>query len=191
METLGRNILVFSKKKIVLVLCFLQYVNKQHCHPQRLALHCSYKWEFRSWSVTLSFIDLQWRQHFDVSIFVSTEIRMFAVYPADTSEPSKLRANGSLLFALDTNAFTQTVPKVKIQPVPTANLLRKTGSRPEGSPGATVRLASWLTSFLAELDATQRYDPSSSFATSRICSTPVGREMNLLRTVERCKNATK
>lgn len=53
------------------------------------------------------------------------------------------------------------------------------------SPDATVSRASWLTSFRAELDATQRYEPSSSLATSRICSTPVGREMNLLQVVER------
>lgn len=60
---------------------------------------------------------------------------------ADPSKPSELRANGSLLFALDANAFMQTVPKVKIQPVPTAGLFRET-SRLDTSPGATVSLAS-------------------------------------------------
>lgn len=35
-------------------------------------------------------------------------------HPADTSKPSKLWANGSLLFALDTHTFAQAVPKAKI-----------------------------------------------------------------------------
>lgn len=46
-------------------------------------------------------------------------------------------------------------------------------------PGLTVREASWLNRLRAELKATQRYKPSSSFETSKICRTPLGRDMYL------------
>lgn len=43
----------------------------------------------------------------------------------------------------------------------------------------TVRKASWLKRFRAELEATQRYAPPSSLTAPKIWSTPLGREMNL------------
>lgn len=46
-------------------------------------------------------------------------------------------------------------------------------------PALTVSEASWLKRLRAELKATQRYKPSSSLVTPKICSTPLGRDMYL------------
>lgn len=70
---------------------------------------------FRGRSVISLFVDLQWHMS-TIQFLVPTKIRVFAANLVDSSKPSELRANGSLLFALDTNACTQTVPKVRIQP---------------------------------------------------------------------------
>ena len=48
-------------------------------------------------------------------------------------------------------------------------------------PVVTVRTASPLGRRPTELDATQWYGPPSPSVTSRICSTPLGRDTNLRR----------